>query len=29
MQPPEIVVLAFFDKIGVKLDLWRINYIGY
>lgn len=28
-HPAEIVVLAFFDKIGVKLPLWQINYIGY
>lgn len=27
--PPEIVVLAIFDKLGVKLPLWQINYIGY
>lgn len=23
--PPEIVVLAIFDKLGVKLDPWRIT----
>lgn len=28
-HPPEIIVLAFFDKIGVKLPLWQINYVGY
>jgi len=26
---PEIVVLAWFDKLGVKLPLWQINYVGY
>lgn len=26
---PEIIVVAFFDKIGVKLPLWQIHYIGY
>ena len=27
--PPEIVVLAIFDKIGVRLEKWQIGYIGY
>jgi hypothetical protein len=27
--PPEIVVLAIFDRLGVKLPMWQINYIGY
>lgn len=27
--PAEIVVLAIFDKLGVKLAPWQINYAGY
>jgi len=26
---PTPLVLAFFDKIGIKLPLWQINYVGY
>ena len=27
--PPEIVVLAIFDRLGIKLPMWQIGYIGY
>lgn len=26
---PEDVVLAIFDRLGVKLAPWQINYVGY
>lgn len=26
---PEDVVLAIFDKLGVKLPRWQVHYVGY
>lgn len=28
-RSPEAVVLAIFDKLGVKLAPWQIEYVGY
>lgn len=28
-RSPEDIVLAIFDKLGVRLPLYQINYVGY